>query len=610
MEQRTKSNYINNILVDKRLPWIIRALFFGFCFIILCVVYKDVLYQFFWRNYFIDNPVFAEETVNQSAGWMKYIGRYLNQLFYHPWLVSLLISVILSSIQLMVQWLFDKQQKYVPLTYLPSVLLLMLFLSVNYSIFAVFEMGFYFATLVGTLYTFIQYSLYHRIKISKGEMTAKSYWMRASLFLLVEILLYPYIGIFAILPMLMVALDEVLQQQKWMLVIQIVLFFLLPYFCIQFNYNERYWHVLFSPLSDPYFKDLLIINVSFMLSLLLMIWMKHRTKGLPKIGTVVVILAEVAIISYGIMNKTSQQFRHEMKLARLVDKKDWKSVLKNISTNNQITHTENAFRVVALANTNQLKEHLFEMKMPFLPNPSDVSSDMIIYYNDLFLYGSFLSVARQLNMEQWVTIGENYRGLRYFIELAIIMDDDELAKRYIDILKQTLFLRDAADKYEAYLKNKKAFYADYPDYARVKINFMKEDRILSAHSFFAKNYLKFNYLDGDNIERRLLAELYMKNLDHFVKYFTLLAKRYPNVPQYMQESLILYALMKNDPSYLKIAPIDQQLFYMVKSLVDEVSRCNKVQMEAASERLYKKYKNTYAYYYVFNTEDYINYSLK
>ncbi|MBR2260739.1 MAG: hypothetical protein IJ916_03460 [Paludibacteraceae bacterium] len=605
-----KQSEKNNFLSSRQFPWVVRAVFFLICLIVLGVIYQDVLYQFFWRNYFIDNPVFAEETINQSAGWMKYCGRYLNQFCYHPWLSAVIIALSLTGIQLIIQRLFDKQEKRIALTYLPSVLLLMIFLTIKYSIFAVFEIGFYFAMIVGVLYTFMQYALYQKIVLDREEIGQKKYLMKAVLFLLVEVLLYPYIGFFSVLPMIMIAIDEWHHQRKWMAGIQIVLFFLLPYICKTFYYTERYLHVMFTPMSDPYFKELLVVNILFVLSVCFMVLLKYRMKQMPKLGTIIIVLAEVGVLCYGMMNDESRMFREEMRLSRLVDEKDWGTVLKNIPKDQQLTHTQNAFRVVALANTDQLMNRLFDMKMPFLKNPSKLSSDMIIYCNDLFYYGSFLSVDLQLNMEQWVLIGESYKGLRHFIELAIMMDDDDLAVRYIDIMRQTLFLKDQADKYKTYLTNKRSFYADYPDYARIKVNVMKEDKILSAHNFFAKNYVKFNYLDGDNIERRLLADLYMKDLDKFAVDFSFVKQRYSKVPQYMQEALILNALLKNNQAYLKIAPIDQQLFYTVKALVEEVMHYDVPKMKEASERLYKKYKNTYSYYYVFNTEDYKNYTIK
>ncbi len=605
-----KQSEKNNFLSSRQFPWVVRGLFFLICLIVLGVICKDVLYQFFWRNYFIDNSVFAAETIHQSAGWLKYCGRYLNQICYYPWLSAVVIALALTGIQLLIQRLFDKQEKNIALTYLPSVLLLLIFLTIKYSIFAVFEIGFYFAMIVGVLYTFMQYALYQKIVLEREEPDQKKYLMKAFLFLLVEVLLYPYIGFFSVLPMIMIAIDEWHQQRKWMAGIQVVMFFLLPYICKTFYYTEHYIHVMFAPVSDPYFKELLVVNVLFVLSVCCMVILKYRAKQLPRLGTIIIVLAEVGVLCYGMLNETSRMFREEMKLSRLVDEKDWNTVLKNIPQDKQLTHTQNAFRVIALANTGQLVNHLFDMKMPFLKNPSEISSDMVIYCNDLFFYGSFLTVDLQLNMEQWVSIGENYKVLRHFIELAIMMDDDDLAVRYIDIMRQTLFLKDQADKYKAYLTNKRSFYADYPDYARVKVNIMKEDKILSAHTFFAKNYVKFNYMDGDNIERRLLADLYMKDLDKFVNDFSFVKQRYPKVPQYMQEALILNALLKNNQAYLKIVPIDQQLFYTVKALVEEVMHYDVPKMKEASDRLYKKYKNTYSYYYVFNTEDYKNYTIK
>ena len=71
-------------------------------------------------------------------------------------------------------------------------------------------------------------------------------------------------------------------------------------------------------------------------------------------------------------------------------------------------------------------------------------------------------------MEDGVTFGWRTEYLKYMAKTSIAGGDYKVARKYIDMLKRTLFHKEWAEKYETYLdhpeqiRKSKEFCADYP----------------------------------------------------------------------------------------------------------------------------------------------------
>lgn len=583
---------ITNIFESPKWPWVERGCFFLLSVILLGVLYNDFLYQIFWRNYFLSNDVFTVETLNQPAGLLHYCGRFLNQFLFYPTPAAFAISVLLTLLQWCISLLFDKEHKASFVTFIPSFLLLLSLVTIRYNIYFNIEIGFFFASVLGSFITIGVYALSRYLSKSTWKLIA------ASLF---AIICHSAFGIYTVLPLMMIASEEWRDGNKKALPLAILLFFTIPVITAKAIFYETYTHALLSPILDPFFKISSWSGIGIIITFTLLPLLPEKKKfNLAKVSSAVIVAAMIGFIGNCFTDKNTN-FRSEMKMSRMCDQEDWNGILEAMPK--QVTHIQNAYRVIALNHANRINTELFSVKMPFIKNESPIAYDMLVYYPDVFFHSSLLSLARHLNMEKWVTVGECNKGLDYFIILALMKDEDDLAKRYIDLMKQTFPLKERANKYESYLSNKNSFYMDHPLYSDIKQHEFKEDRNMSGHAHLTQSILKFKDVSVNNIERRLLAELYQKNINQFVSDMSRAKVIYKSFPRYFQEAFVIKAAQTRNNSFLQIIPIEKSVIETVQNFSTDMMRYGN-NMEKAAEELFPKYGNTYTYYYTFNKDNF------
>jgi hypothetical protein len=210
------------------------------------------------------------------------------------------------------------------------------------------------------------------------------------------------------------------------------------------------------------------------------------------------------------------------------------------------------------------------------------------------------SVASQMNMEQWTMFGPSNAGLKMFVLLNILTDNDRLARRYIGVMKKSAGLADEAEKCENWVNDKVTFFQQHPEFMFLKNNQFVENLDVNAKSHLAYLLLSYRKLTEENMERRLLANLYIRSLDGFLQDFSMVRPdQYSVWPQYFQEAFILKALATNDLERLARLPIDKDLIHKVRMLVGVVQRAGDEDLSAVARRVYPKYRNMYSFYYLF-----------
>ena len=72
--------------------WIAEGVFFLFSFLFLGMYNGELLYKLQSSSLFLGNSIFAQESINQSAGLLVYASRFLIQLLFHPLLGGALLA--------------------------------------------------------------------------------------------------------------------------------------------------------------------------------------------------------------------------------------------------------------------------------------------------------------------------------------------------------------------------------------------------------------------------------------------------------------------------------------------------------------------------------------
>lgn len=593
---------MDNFLKDNILSWLGRVIFFVFSFVLLGVIYEDALRYFFWNGYFLYDGEFAQKIIFRGGGLLVYAGRFLSQSFKAPWLGALFFSLLLTILQILVEKL-TKRSGWWSISFLPSALILTGFLLVRYlSRYGeklVFDVAWFWTPVVGSILACAWTLLYRQIRVKEVYK-----WVICTLFYVIS---YPFLGVFSVVAMILVMLSA--REKNWLYGVSVFLSYPILIYLTSYFYDENWMYVAFSPLPVP-MNDYGWVFLSAILSILLIVFIvrfvKKRTTSIRKtIFSIVVFFIPLCAVVGVVALPYNVRFRSDMCLLQLAREKKWKEILEEVDKKDRLTHYENAFRVVALSNTDKLLEKMFDFVPPLILQEDKVYSISSPY---LYFYGSLFSSAEQLNMEDWVIYGETYERLKRFAMLALLNNEGDLAHRYIEVMKKTGVMDDDVQKMEKYLFNRKSMYEDNPLYVEMKKHEFAEVVDLNGMTLFYKNFLSYSDVNYDNVERRLLADIYIKDLDFFLKDLNTMLRFYEGkqLPVYFQQAVAVKIMLTGDFELQKRFAVSKEVGEEVEAIARKATekKYTNEEYDEVAWRIATQYPNNYATYYFFDNQEF------
>ena len=593
---------IDNLLKDNVLSWLARIIFFVFSFLLIGVLYEDALHYFFWNSYFLYDGEFAQKLIFRGGGLLVYIGRFLSRSFNTPWLGAIVFSLLLTILQYLIEKL-TKRSGWWGISFLPSSLILIAFLLVRYLTRygekIVFDVAWFWTPIVGSILVCAWTLLYRQIKTKEVYK-----WAVCTL---LSVLTYPFIGVFS--PVAMILIMMLAEEKKWLYGVSIVVLFPILTALTAYFYDEYWVYVAFAPLPIP-MNDYSWVFFSALLSIILVVLASRiivkETARLKKIivsATLfilpIIAVAGVAALPYNV------RFRSDMHLYQLAKEKKWQEILDVVDMKDHLTHYENAFRVVALSNTDKLLDKMFDFVPPLM---SQDDKAYPIFSPFLYFYGSLFSSAVQLNMEDWVVYGESYERLKRFALLALLNNEGDLAHHYIEVMKKTKCLDDDVQELEKYLFNRKSMYDDNPLYVEMKKHEFAEIVDLNGMTLFYKNFLSYGDVNYDNVERRFLADIYIKDLDFFLKDLNTMLRFYDGkqLPIYFQQAVAVKIMLTGDFELQKRFAVSKEVGEVVEAIARKATekKYTNEEYDEVAWQIATQYPNNYATYYFFDNQEF------
>ena len=182
-----------------------RTTFFLFSFWFLGIYNAELLYKLQAYSLFLNNSVFAADTLNQSAGFLIYISRFLTQFLYYPLLGALLLSLGLSGIEWWTTRLFKIPSRYFFLSFIPPALILLAQTSIEYALYYKFETSVVFSLVLGTLFVLLLFTFYRKIKNFRWGV-----WIA----LLVFFAFFFVIGVYAFVALMILLIERIINKEK------------------------------------------------------------------------------------------------------------------------------------------------------------------------------------------------------------------------------------------------------------------------------------------------------------------------------------------------------------------------------------------------------------
>jgi hypothetical protein len=587
----------------------------------LLIYESDLLWKVQELNLFMNTPLFFRQQMVVPAGILTYAGTWLTQLFYYPWLGV----TVLSGWWLLLLWLlkrtFAVPARWTALLLIPVALLLLTNVDLGYWIYMLKLRGQFFLTTLATVSV---------VALLWGfRSLPDKYWLRTAWLVMTGVVGYPLLGIYGLAATLLMGI------WSWRLisrgraaihtVIAVILTIAVPLFCYRYVYHETnlaniYYAGLplfFITEEYPwYYTPYYIIALFMLVMVCLPLNISHQPSAIKKAWLPWAVQGvALAVVAWGVVHfwYKDENFHHEVKMMHLIDQTDWEGVLQEAARqNDEPTRAIVMMRNLALSRLGRQGELMYEYRngskeydAPFGMRQMLVNGPLVYYQ-----YGLLNSCSR-LCTEMGVEFGWRVEHIKLLARCAVLNKEQAVARKYINILKKTMFHKDWAVKTESMLNNPKLIAQDKETEPITHMLHFTDE--LNSDNGYVERYVMrqlVNYsYSKDPIfqEQSLLASLWFRDSKIFWYHFNVYTSLHPNgpIPVAYQEAAYLYGKVEGRPDLDKM-PFNAGVKDSFEKFFQVFGQYEGMKAEDIRKQTGLPYSNTfyYNYYIMANLPEY------
>jgi hypothetical protein len=579
----------------------------------LLVYEHDFLWKIQEENLFLNSSLFFRQQMVVSGGMLSWLGAFCTQFLHFPWLGVLL----LCGTWLLLMWLakrtFNIPDRWATLLLIPVALLLIAIVDTGYWLYVLKLPGYFFAATIGTLTVVLSLWAFRALP--------SKYALRPLFIAAVAAVGYPLFGIYALTAVLLMGvwswrLEKQRPQALISTIVAIASIIAVPLVCYHFVYYQ-------TNLANIYYTGLPVYFITenhrvyylpylllflFFLALTLTYKSQHaewKKKAAPIIRTATQV-AVVAALAFGVFHFwfKDENFHHELTMQHRLDCADWEGVIDEArEQEDEPTRPIVMMRNIALSRLGRQGDEMFLYKNGSKAFAAPFGMRAMLEVGPLAYYQyGMLNYCNRLCIEMGVEFGVRAEHLKYLVKSALLNGEQQLARKYIGLLKQTLFFDDWADQAESFLKNPKLMDTD-PELAAVK-HMLHHDNVLGSDQGFVESYLMRRLANNYNIEdpvfqeQALLATLYTHDVPQFWTHFANYIRLHPDgkMPRYYQEAAYLYGKLEGRQN-LDNMPFDSSVKAEYNEFMRFAPLYDGADVEEAREGLRNQFAHTYYYQY-------------
>jgi hypothetical protein len=580
-------------------------------FVILFTYENEYFYRVQELNLFLYTPLFFKQCMMVSGGMLTYLGCFFIQFFYHQWMGVALLCAWWALFVWIIKHTFKISDKSSVVLLYPVIFLLLTDVDLGYWIFYLKMRGHFFASTIGFSAAVAAVWVYRCLS---SKYYLNTLWMVLSVFIL-----YPLIGFYSLLSVfLMVIIDWRSEKSEGskrlinavvgvLLIIAIpLLYYRLVYY--QTNILNIYWTGLpLFRMDENYFNYYLPYLFLSVYLILLAVLYKENRKGniknllLWSVCQVVQILILI-FCTYHFWYK-DDNFRKELAMNRCIENLDWEGVLSIArDETDEPTRLMVMYKNLALFRLGRAGNEMYNYLDGAKPSnaPFDVHM-MQVGGKMIYMHYGKLNFCYRWCLEDGVEFGWRVDYLRYLVKCSLLNGETKVARKYIEILKHTLYYKDWAEKYESYLRNPSLMKKD-PEFIPIFHMLGYRDNLDSDNTLVEMYLLKSFAHDISNDliyqEQTLISAMQMKDIALFWPRFTQYAILHPHqhMPKHYQEAAFMYGNLEHkvDISHM---PFDQDVIQNYKDFMAFAQQCQGMTMEQMKAAFYPRFGNTFFYNY-------------
>ena len=585
---------------------------------ILLVYEPHFLWKVQQKNLFLCSTMFLKEQLVVPGGLLTWLGTFFTQFLYYPWLGVLMLCCWWLLLMSIVKWTFRIPDRWSILMLIPVALLLITNMDQGYWIYMLKLRGHFFVTTIGT--TAVAALLWGYRKVSNTGL-------RVAYIVLTALVGYLLMGIYGLAAALLMGiwswrLSNSRSVAVVMSVVAVISAVTVPLLCYRYVYYQvNQANICWAELPlffiteehHTYYIPYHLLALFFVVLTLTCKAGMAKTVAMPNIVKkskkllewlaqgVIAILLVAGVYQFWMKD---ENFHHELAMQHHISNLDWEGVLTEAAAQkDEPTRAIVMMRNLALSRLGKQGDVMFLYKngSKAYDAPFGMRLMLVVGPQIYYQYG-MLNYCNRLCMEMGVEFGFRTEDYQLLVDCALLENDQPLARKYIGILKQTMFYKDWAEHAEALLGHPELIAKDA---AREPITHMLHyNNVLTGDQGYTERFLmrqlaRSSYTDDPVFQEQcLLASLWTRDVKQFWNHFNDYIKLHPQgpMPRYYQEAAYLYGKLEERQG-LDQMPFDASVKDSFERFASMMSDYDGQEVSVAREELYPFFGDTYYYDY-------------
>ena len=573
---------------------------------------SDQLWKVQEKNLFLCSTLYLKEQLVVPGGLLTWVGTWFTQFLYYPWLGVLLLCGWWLLLMTIIKRAFSIPDRWGIIMLIPVAILLLTNMDLGYWIYILKLRGHFFVTTIGT--TAVA-ALLWGFRYIPGK-----YFLRTAYIVITCALGYPLMGIYGLAAALLMGIwSWRLTASRTEAVINSVVAILsvaaVPLFCYRFIYYQvNLSNILWAELPlffiteeyHIYYIPYYILALFFVVLAITYRADRQMAKPMKKFQylacqAVIAILLVGSVYTFWMKD---ENFHHELTMQHRIANLDWQGVLKEAATQkDEPTRAIVMMRNLALSRLGRQGDDMFLYKNGSKAYAAPFGMRLMLVAGPLIYYQyGMLNYCNRLCIEMGVEFGFRTEDYQLLVNCALLEGDKPLARKYINILKQTIFYSYWAEQAEALLGHPELIAKD-------------AEREPITHMLHYKNYLggdegnterflmqrleRSTYTDDPIFqEQALLATLWTKDINQFWHHFNDYIRLHPQgrIPRYYQEAAYLYGKITEQVDVDKM-PFDRSVKDGFEHFMSAAADYDQQEVEVVRAGLSPFFGDTYYYDY-------------
>jgi membrane protein YdbS with pleckstrin-like domain len=579
----------------------------------LLTLEDDFLWKVQEQNLHLGTALFFRQQMVVPGGLLTWLGTWFTEFFYHPVLGVGWLCLWWAALMLLTQRAFRIPLKWSVLLLVPVALLLITCVDMGYWVYYLKLRGHFFVAVIGLCAVCSLVWAFRLLPAVRG--------LRPLFLLLSTAVAYPLIGSYALLAAVLMGImawhagSDKLWQKAAGSVVALVAVIVVPlvYYRLVF-YQTNIDDIRMAALPSYSFAE--EYPDYYIPYYLLAVYFIALAAGYGRLCTgrvrkpllwCVCHVVLLVLLFFGVKSFWYRDFNFhkELRMQRLMEQQDWQGIVAEAADQpEEPTRAIVMMRNLALFRLgrqgNEMYHYRTGAKLP--ATPIKVSMTQVVGSSIYFYYG-MPNYCHRWCLEDGVEFGWRASYLKYMTRCALVDGEFQVARKYINLLKQTRYHRQWAEEQERFLDNTPALRAD-KCYSPV-MQLMNFDDRLSSDLSIVEMFLMQHFITDPSEERlyqdqSMNAAMWSKDIATFWRFFTLYAKNHQGepMPLHYQEAAYLYGHLENNVNISNM-PFDESVKQTYAAFMQAAQNNARMGMteEQMRDQMYAQFGKTFYYEY-------------